>query len=363
MKVEWIRTRELTAIIILMLITKSADSTPVIIAQYSKNSFWMIPVISFLIYIPSHLLLLKVFSHYKNKNLIEIIYIVLGKYLGFIIGISIFVVSFMLTTLNSRSYIDEINTIYFPESPIIILYFVLIGICFLGARNGLQIITSTSWLLLPYIMGSLVLLALLTFKVIIPQRIFPIFGEGLDTLVMQGIFKSSMYYDLFLITMAYPLVKDPSSFKKASYLGSIISVFQITLFYFLYCTFFDYKSIDSLAYPFHEIANFASIGQFFTNTETFFFSFWVLKVILRFMAMVYLISWIFSEVFHIKNVKAILLPISFLVISLGILPESSIQTIFFLKNTLLNYLTIPLLLFPLLLWVVGKWKGDYTSNV
>lgn len=363
MKVEKIRGREITALILLMLITKIADSTPVILAHYAKNAFWMLPIISFLIFIPSYLLLLKVLYNYKDKNLIEIVNHVLGRQIGFFVGFCIFALSFLFTMLNSRIYVDIVNTIYFPESPVLIMYCILIGVSFFGARKGFTIITSTSWLVIPYIMGSLALLALLAFKVIIIQRVFPIFGEGLGVLLKQGLFNSSIYFDLLLITMAFTSVTDPSSFKKGTNLGSIIAVFQMTLFYFIYCTFFDYKSIGNMAFPFHEISNYVTIGQFFTNIETFFFSFWLLMVLIRFMALLYLTSWVFSEVFNIKNVKAVLLPIVFLTVSLGIIPDSPVKTIFFFKDRLLNMVSIPLLLFPLLLWLVGKLKGDYTRNV
>ncbi|WP_070119595.1 GerAB/ArcD/ProY family transporter [Bacillus marinisedimentorum] len=354
--------RELFAIIILLIGTKLSDMTASMLAQNGKNAFWMIPLISFAVFLPFLMLLLSTLKRFKNKNLVELIYHLLGKPLGMIVGLFLFLTAFSATAIDMRNYVDEVNTIYFPKSPIIVIYFIFIAACYFGAKKGFEVIGYSSFVVLPYVKLSVLFLIILALKEAIFLRVFPIFGDGIGPLLKEGVQKASIYSELIFLTMAYPSIKSIKSYHRASYIGFVTVALELALFYFIYTTIFDYESIDKLAFPFHELTKIISIGEFFPNIETLFLGFWLFAAILRFIIYLYFSVWIFGAVFNIKEFEPLLLPFAFLILTAGLVPENAIVNVLFYRDALLNTVSAPLLALPVILWLAAKWKGRVTNT-
>ncbi|RCW64590.1 GerAB/ArcD/ProY family transporter [Saliterribacillus persicus] len=356
-----LKTREIVAILSLFLGMKLADSTPSLLAQKSQNGFWLVPILSFFILLPSFLLIMYLLKKYKDKNLIELMEAILGKWFGKALGLLFFTFVFLSLSLDSRNYVEQIKILYFPESPTKVIFFIFIGIAFFGAKKGIEVIGYTSWIAFPLIKFSVTLVFLLIFGKIIIQRIFPIFGSGIDILMLEGLQKASIFSEIFIILIAYTATKETKKFRHGVYLGSIFAFLEIILFYFIYTTVFDYNSIQKVAFPFHDITQYIQFGEFFTNIETIFMVFWLFAAYLRFIIFLYLITMIFGAIFEIKKFEPLLLPFSFLSIMIGLLPLNSISNELFLRETLFMIMSPFLILLPVLLWIVALSKGELRS--
>lgn len=352
--------REVLGIFLLLLGTKLSDMSPSLLAYHGKNAFWLIAVISFIIIIPVYFILLHMLTKLKDKNLVESMFFLLGKHLGFLVGFIFFLLALLLTIIDSRTYIDEINIIYLEESPITVLYFIFIGVCVFGASRGIETIGYTAWAIFPYIKLALLMLFFLSLKEVIWLRIFPIFGEGLGVLVTEGIKKASLFGgNMILFLIAFTSIKDAKDLKKASLISYCVGVTEITFFYIIYGTIFDYKSIDKVAFPFHELTSFVSVGVFFTNVETFFFGFWLIAGSIRFIVYLYITAWFFAELFSIKNIKSLLPIFGFMIIAIGIMPENSSKVLLIYRENILFALSIACMFLPFVMYLGGKIKGVF----
>ncbi|WP_102346165.1 GerAB/ArcD/ProY family transporter [Bacillus sp. Marseille-P3661] len=357
-----LKAREMFAIISILIGIKLSDMTPTIYAQTGKNSFWLMPIISFVIIFPSVLLLLKLLERYKTKNLVELTRHILGSKIGSFVSFIFFLTTFSALSIDSRNYVETLSILYFEESPEIALYLTFMLICAFGAKKGFETIGSTAWAVLPYIKISLLLLIVIVMKDVVWLRIFPIFGGGFKDIVMDGVKKGAIFGDLFIITIAYPLVKDTKSFHKGYLFGTFFALFELTLFYLIYCTFFDYKSIAKIAFPYHEITQYVNVGTFFTNLETFFMTFWILAAFIRFILYLYVAAWIFGAIFKIKEFEPLVFILGFISLTVGMLPNGPIINTLTLRENFLNIITPFFVLFPVMLWVVAKFKGELTRT-
>jgi spore germination protein KB len=355
---EKIGTREFFAVIALMIGIKISDTTSAILSQAGKNATWMIPIVAFLTFLPSFLLLLRLLNHYQNKHLIELIQHLLGKYIGFLVGFIIFMIVFLALAIDSRNYIDTLTTMYFPASPNLGVYFIFIGGCFFIAKRGLESIASTAWLLVPYIKIVMFILILFLLNQVIWLRVFPLLGWGPLTVLKEGVQKAAIFGDLFILTILFTTVKDTKIFKKVSIFGGIFTCIEIVVFFLLYCLLFDYESIDKVAYPFHEVTRYIALGQFFTNIETFFLPFWLLASLVRFSLYLYFTTWIFGAIIKLKEFEPLLLSFGFLAVGFGVLPENPIINALIYREQLLMYSSIIFIGLPYLLWITAKVKGE-----
>jgi hypothetical protein len=74
---------EYASILMLCMGIKATDSTPTIFCKSAMNAGWMVPIVSSFIALASISCLMVLFKKYKDKNLVELIYHLTGRYVGF----------------------------------------------------------------------------------------------------------------------------------------------------------------------------------------------------------------------------------------------------------------------------------------
>ncbi|MDZ5471583.1 endospore germination permease [Bacillus sp. 31A1R] len=352
-------TREFVAIILLSMGIKFTDMTPTLLYKETANAAWMVPILSGLIMFVPLLFLLKLLKFYKDKNLIEIIFSLTGKYVGFLLGMCLFLSSYSSTVTNSRSYVDIISTMFFPNTNIIVLFLLLIGSSYYLANRGLNTIANTAWISLPYIKAFMVIGILMVTNQVNFNYIFPIGGYGALTIIKNSISYSSIFADIMFFSVVFPFFKNYESFRKASLIGYALVIFELVMFLTIYIMYFDFPGIENITYPFQEITRAVRLGRFITNIEAVFLGFWSVASIIRFSIYLYISTAIFAYSLKLKEFEPLLLPFGLLVILLGYLPENFIINSFQIRGPfVLNMTSGFIFSLPILLWSIHKIRGE-----
>jgi spore germination protein KB len=353
-----IGTREFVSIILITVAVKVTDMTPILFFKKAGSAGWLIPLVSGLTLLIPAIFLLKLLKKYKDKGLIDIIYILTGKYFGFAIGLSLFVILLGALVLNSRSYVCILKTIYFPRTPKIIIFLFLIGLSYACAKRGLEGIGRTSWFFIPTLKFVLFILILLTWYDLTWTNIYPIAGLGIKNILTAGIKYSSVLMELIALAVIFPFIRNYDSYKTGNLLGFGISILELSLFSFVYLALFDTPAIESVAYPFHAVTRMARLGRFIINLEAFFLLFWGIAAVLNFAIYLYLTTAIFAYTLRIHEFEPLLLPFSILTVLLGMLADNDIvTTLFYRDRFLLNFSYVIILTLPVLLWFVDRVRG------
>jgi spore germination protein KB len=348
--------REYVAMVILAIGTKLADDTPAILFQKLENASWIAPLITGILSIIPIFLLLKVLSHYPNTNLMDILQIVLGKAIGFIIVFALWIMGFIANTFDSAIYTDIIGTMYFTETPTIFIYMVLMAVSAYGAKKGLEQIGSVAASVITYIKVSLFIALILALSKGNINFIFPIFGPGKWELVKESSLKVSLYIEFLYLGVIASYVSSSKAFTKGTWISLIILIIEIPLSLLAYLSLFDYEPVKLLNYPFHETIRYISLG-FLTNIETLFFPFWLLASFVRFSIYLYISAVMFGWLFKIKNYEYLIPTFASIMVILGMIPDSPTFTIADIKEKTLNLATPIFLFLPLLLWSIMKIRG------
>ena len=148
----------------------------------------------------------------------------LGKYIGFIVCLLIFVISSTALSFDSRAYVNIIRSFYFTTTPTVIIYAILMTVCAYGAKKGIQHIGSVSWLLFFYTMASLIIALALCLKDSTLQSIFPILGPGPFEILKQSSLKTSLFADFFLFTLLIPYLTSIKDFRKGTWISYVFSM-------------------------------------------------------------------------------------------------------------------------------------------
>lgn len=353
-------TRELFALITITLGIKFTDMTATLLYKETAQAAWMVPIISGVIIIIPLFCTLKLLKHYGDLNIVDITYKVTGKFFGFLIGMTLFLVAYSATVIDSRSYVDIINTMYFPSTSSIHLYFVLVGSSYYLANRGLLAIGRTAWVTYPYIKVSLFFIIILLWSDLYFGYLFPLAGHGFKQIALHGASYASITSDLLFFSILFPFFKDYKSFKKATLLGLGVSILELVIFFAVFIMYFDYPSIDFIAYPFHEITRMVTFGRYVSHIEALFFAFWSVASLIRFAVYLYISTAFFGYTAKIKEFEPLLLPFAILTIMLGLLPENLVQNVLLLRsNGILLITSIIIFIIPVTLLIVAKVRGEF----
>ncbi len=358
-----LRTRELVSLILLTLGIKFSDMTATIIYKKVSTAAWMVPFIAGIVMIIPFLCVLALVKHYKDRNFIDITYQVTGKYVGFIIGMTMFLIAFSSTVVNTRSYVDIINTMYFQDTSTVQLYIVLVGSTFFLANRGLLAIGRTAWITIPYIKGTMFLGLFFMWNKLFFGHLFPFFGNGFKAIITEGVLYSSITGDLIFFSVLFPFYQSYKSFKKASFLAFGLVIFEISIFLMFFVGIFDFPQVEFIAYPFHELIRMITFGRFITNVEALFFAFWTVASIVRFAVYLYISTATFSYTLKVKEFEPLLLPFAALTVILGLIPENPVTNVLVLReNYILSSTSVIIFIIPLTVYIVAKLRGVFKQN-
>lgn len=350
--------REMTALLFIIISIKSADMTPANLFPLGESATWMFPIIWIIIMIIPILALTSVCKAYGKKNLVEIIYHLTGKYVGFLISLLLFIIAFSALVFNSRAYIDIMKVEIFTTTPITVIYGLFIGASYFIANRGLEAIGRTSWVLFPVVIFGPILLIILIGDDLLPDYLYPIAGTGILPIIKYSIQNSSLIGEFLLLAVFFPHVSSFKDYKKASVIGFILGCLGISLMFAVYVMLFDYIGPQKMLHAFSQTSSMTEVGIFINNFDAFYFGTWIFTGLIRFSFYLYSSAALFAYIVKIKEFEPLLLPLSVLTVILGLLPNNPAEVIFILRGGLVRNTWIVFVILPIVLWLIAKKRGE-----
>lgn len=349
--------REFSMMLLLIIGAKLADTTPVLLFKRAKNGAWMLPIISAIIILPSFFTMLSLLKKYKNKNLIDIVYLLMGKLMGFIYGISLGAILLMVMIISTRDICDTITTMFYPQTPPIAIYFLFMASAVFICRKGLEALSGACWLFVPILVLVITLSILLTIPDMRIQYIYPIGGIKPIELFKGIPFFAAMTSEVILFSVLYPEVKSFDEYKKGSLIGLLVGSFFISCICITYLLVFDVMAVQQVAFPFLELTRIIRIGRFVSNAEAAFLGFWIVGSTLRFSILLYIVTKLFLNTFHKNELKPYFPLFASLIIFFGLLPENYIFLLFQLRKYVLLCGFLIIIPLPYILHLLSMRKG------
>lgn len=350
--------KEFVAIAIIVVGIALTDDTPSIVFEITKTAGWMQPLLSACMLIIPFLLLMKVILHFDTNDFSDIIKQILGKYLGTISLIILWMLLTIRLIIESSVYTNIIKTMFYPNTPAIIIYFTLIGMAGYIAYKGITNIGSVAWILLSSIKITLLIVFILGTMHGNIHFLLPLFGPGEAVVIKQSLSNTSLYIDLLFLCFVLPQMKSKADFPKGIWIALAILAIELAIAFTIFMIIFDYETIVLQNYPYMEILRFIHLG-FLTNMESFFFPFWLMASFIRFGFYLYLQLYFIQKIFDIEHVKNIIPALVFFIVLIGMLPTSPQFTLFHMKEKIFYVASPILIFFPLLLWGTTWTKGEF----
>lgn len=327
-----IGTMEAIAIIVSIVVSHTISSLPSNVLSNTKSATIINLVFLSFVAILITYIIYRLLKNFGGLDIIDISELLGGKVFKNIIG-SIFISYFIVNSaILLRNFCESLKLIYYPLTSVVFL--VLLFVIAVGVANsfGFNSTIKTNLIILPLALVSIIFLFVANIKNFVPQRIFPIFGDGLYDTFVLGIGNLSAFAGIEFIYFLPPLLKDFGKFKKVC-MGSIgilcvYLLLAISTILFMFSFFIDNNQI----LPLFVATRYIEFGNFFQRLESIFLLIWILVFSCYLSISCKFSINIFKKMTNIKDSKYLNYIFCLLIFAIAMLPRNYAVSQFFEKN-------------------------------
>ena len=221
-----------------------------------------------------------------------------------------------------RSFCESIKIIYYPMTNIFfILSFFIIAIC-IANRLDFNATLKTTLIILPIVLISVIFLFLTNLGQFTPQRMFPIFGEGIYNTFVLGLVNLYSFAGIEYIYFLPPFLKKPENMKKILLISIGISALYLLLsvatLLFIFAFFVSTNEIT----PLYNATRYIEFGNFFQRLESIFLLFWILVFACYLSIVIKFSMEIFKKLTNISTKKPLIDVFGLLILGISLIPKN-----------------------------------------
>lgn len=317
MENDKINSRQMILILIIFRITMSISYMPSINFPPHNQDTWIIVLLSFFYVIPLKAPLLFLANKFKDKDIIEYLEIILGKFLGKFVGILYFLYFFFYTIIVIVIQVQLAGVNILSNTVTWLILLVLLTISIYIALKGIvsifwtsELITTTSLIIL----SSLIVLGLNEIDI---SLLYPVLKSSEPIDINKGAFMSSLVFvDNLVLAMSIPYFKDKKSINKVFLKSVIYSIVFIVIIIVVTQTTLGIEQSRHSNYPFLLYTRLIGYNDIFERIDSIFVITWISIYVGKIATYLLLTSISLKKVFNIKK-KSI--PVIILALFMGII--------------------------------------------
>lgn len=317
-----IGTAEAIMIILTIIVAHTMLSVPRDILESMKSASVLNLIYVGLIAILFSYAVFRLFKNFPGMDIIDISEFLGGKVFKNIIGI-IFISYFMISSsIMLRNFCESIKIIYYPMTNIFfIIAFFVIAVCIVN-RLSFNSSLKTNLIVLPLALSSIIFLFFANTDEFIPQRMFPILGEGAFNTFILGLGNLASFSGIAFLYFLPPLLQEPQKFKKIALISAGISAIYLILTVATLLFMFSFFVKTNEISPLYNATRYIEFGNFFQRLESIFLLIWILvfacyiSIVLKFSMS------IFMKLTNIETKKPLIDIFGLLVLGIALFPKN-----------------------------------------
>ncbi len=357
---EKISSIQLAFLVINFTIGSALIFLPSSIVNHSKQDGWISAILSSLIGAVFAFIIVSLIKRFPNKNFMEILEFLLGKWFGRLIGLFYSWFFIHLAALVLRNGVEFVKINFMPNTPMAVFSLAFGIIILYTSLSGIEVISRVNDIILPISLIGIWLTIILMLPIIEPDKISPILANGIKP-ILRGTYPALgfPFAELVIFTMIIPFVNKQKNITKI-FVGSQLFA-GITLFFIVLITIMVlniYPTEISLFAPFN-VARLISIGDFLSRLEILISMSFIISIGTKLTISFYAGTLAIAQVFQLMDYRSIIIPLVIITVSFSFLLEEDIaEVISFASTTWTPYSFLIGVLIPLLLLGISFIKND-----
>ncbi|CAI6083518.1 GerAB/ArcD/ProY family transporter [Cohnella sp. JJ-181] len=361
-----INTRQYSILSLLFSLGSAILIVPSALTSAAKQDGWIAAIVGVAAGIPLIAFYNALGARHPDKTLIEYTELLLGKWVGKIVGLLFFSYFFLLSALVLRNVGDFITTIVMPETPIQAVHLILLIAIAMGVGLGLEVIARSAEIFLPWVLLLLFFLIVFLFPKIEMDRIQPVFESGIKAILRGSLSVISIpYLELVVFLMIFPYAGKPERRGAAIIKGGLIGGTVLVVITLLCVLVLGWDFASRHTFPSYTLAKKIQIGEFLQRIEVLVAIIWFLTIFFKLVLCFYASLLGLAQLLKMNSYRPLIVPCAMivLIVSIVVYPNIVYFRIFASEIWPFYALTMGFLL-PLLVWIASMIRstGDTASK-
>ena len=317
-----IGTAEAIMLVLTIIVTHTISSMPREILVSTKSATIINLIFVSVLAIIISYFIVKLLKNFPGLDIIDISEFLGGKVFKNIRGI-IFILYFLVSSsILLRNFCETLKIIYYPMTNIIfIIALFIIAVC-IANRLDFNASLKTNLLILPLVLASIIFLFFANMNKFVPERIFPIFGDGLFNTFVLGLGNLASFGGIAYLYFLPPFLKEPKKMKKIAIVSIGISAIYLILcvstLLFMFSFFMEANEIT----PLYNATRYIEFGSFFQRLESVFLLIWILAFACYLSIVSKFAMNIFKKLTNIETKKPLVDIFGILILGISLIPKN-----------------------------------------
>jgi len=336
--------------------------TPIIsgIAKSAKADAWVSIIIGAVLSLPFYLIFAALLKAYKNKNIYEISEVVLGKFLGKLVGAILIFNGFYLTAVLIRKVAEFMAISGLTDTPLMMLVLLIVVVSINMLKKGIGIFGKWCqmyfWIVLIVLFVEIIFL----YKDRNFDNLYPVFYHGVKP-AMDGainVMGFPMVQCAHLLGF-FNLLEEKGSYRKVFLFGWLISTIILLILTIDNITVIGPEIFEQAYFPSYITFRMMSIGEFLQKIESLMVLSYLIYGLVKLTCTLFTTIIGFKMVFNLQTTRSLIVPICFLNSILAYLTyEDMIEVEYVFLEIYIPYSIVINGLLPILIYVVHLMRRN-----
>lgn len=331
-------------------------NSPSDLVAYVGPAAWMSPIVGFAIVMVQVYLLWILLKPHKDKNLIEITEDVMGPYVGVVFNLAIVAVLVCVNFLYVRIFSEAMLIATLPQTPVSVVGAAFVICAIWGSYLGLEALARSVKLVYPLIFGGILILMLSLIPEYKINNLYPIFGNGVDHILLSGGLGSSVVAEGLLAAILIKSLASRKLFPKATTRAMIIGFATLFIMELVLLLSIHWRTVSEFVLPFYSLSRSIYLGRFFQRVESIFVIIWTFIALVKIALLLYASVVALAGTLKIKNYRPLIWPVAIITFMLSLLPPDFSATVQYNTSYLRRFFWFFALGLPLIVLVVDRLK-------
>ncbi|TMV46968.1 spore gernimation protein [Paenibacillus mesophilus] len=295
---------------------------------------------------------------FPDKTFVGICEAVLGKWLGLAVSVLFSFYSFIGAATVLFYVGNFFKTHFIPNTPPSFTNILFAIVVVMGVRLGLEALSRTAELMLPWIVLLFVILVATLTPEIKFENVQPVLETGIKPILMSGLsFAGTAYMPVVFLFALFPCVQNQDKARKRLFTAALIGGMCVVLVTALCILILGADITARSMFPSYALVKKINIGGFLQRIEAILAGLWFITTYIK--TTFYFYGWVssFAEILKLNEYRSVTMPfgIIMVVFSLVVYPD----VVYMQKwdsTVFLPYILTMGLFIPLLLLAVGRLR-------
>ncbi|KKM10281.1 hypothetical protein SY88_14580 [Clostridiales bacterium PH28_bin88] len=282
---------------------------PAITAAAAKQDGWLSLLVVATTYgLVVALVIVKLGLRFPDKTLVEYAPLVLGPFLGKLVGAGYIFWFVHVNAIIVREFGDFLLSAFLPETPLMAFNIILLLLAALAVKSGLEVICRANEFIIPLFFLSLAAIVALVAHNADFSNLLPLLEKGFKPVLRGGLAPSGWRGEIVVMMMILPYINYPD--KTGRYLAASVVLIGVVLSLATVMTTAVMGGLtEHLTFPFFSLARYIAVARFLERMEVLILVMWVAGVTIKVAVFYYAAALGAGQLLGLRDYRPVVLPI------------------------------------------------------